>query len=168
PLHQKNQLFHNRGSAVFAEVSDLAGAVFELSEVSRGAAFGDLDNDGDVDIVVHNNSGPLRLLVNEVGHQNSWLGLKLVGRSVSRDMLGAWVEAVLADGVVLGRRVRTEGSYASARDPRIVFGLGGAAAVEKIRVTWPDGSVESFAPGALGRYTTLRQGSGSPDREAAQ
>lgn len=168
PLHQKNQLFHNQSGSVFAEVSEQAGAVFELSEVSRGAAFGDLDNDGDIDIVVHNNSGPLRLLVNEVGHQNSWLGLRLVGRSVARDMLGSWVEAVLADGVVLGRRVRTEGSYASARDPRIVFGLGGAAAVEKIRVTWPDGSVESFPPSALGRYTTLRQGSGSPDREAAQ
>ncbi|MCP4202743.1 MAG: CRTAC1 family protein [bacterium] len=161
-LRQKNQLFHNRSGVAFAEVSDQAGEAFALSEVSRGAAFGDIDNDGDVDIVVHNNSGPLRLLINEVGHRRPWLGLRLVGETVSRDMLGAWVEAVLADGTILGRRVRTEGSYASAHDPRVVFGLGDMADIEKLRVTWPDGAVESFAPAARGSYTTLRQGSVTP------
>ena len=81
PLHQTNQLFGNLGNGRFKEITAQAGKVFELSEVSRGAAFGDVDNDGDTDIVVANNSGPVRLLVNNVGNKNHWLGLHLLNRS---------------------------------------------------------------------------------------
>ncbi len=168
PLHQRNQLFHNlggSGGAVrFVEVTDRAGAVFELSEVGRGAAFGDVDNDGDVDVLVVNNGGPARLLVNRVGAKRSWLGVRLVGEA-GRDMLGARAAVLRGGGPALWRRASTDGSYSSAGDPRIVFGLGDDPAVDGVRVEWPDGrmagpSAEDFVGLEAGRYHTLRRGEG--------
>ena len=79
PLQQPNQLLRNLGDGRFADVTARAGPALALSEVSRGAAFGDVDNDGDTDVVVANAEGPARLLINEVGHDRRWLGLRLVG-----------------------------------------------------------------------------------------
>ena len=159
PLHQRNQLFRNLGNRRFAEVTERAGAVFELSEVSRGAAFGDVDNDGDVDVLVTNNNAPARLLVNGVGRRNPWVGLRLVGPS-GRDMLGARVGVFRDAGPVLWRRVRTDGSYASAGDPRVHVGLGPGAAIDRVRVVWPDGGVEEWSDVPVDRWTTLTEGTG--------
>lgn len=156
PIHQKNLLFHNNGQG-FDDVSDRAGSVFELSEVSRGAAVGDVDNDGDTDIVIHNNAGPARLLLNQVGQDAPWLGLRLVGGDPLRDLLGTRVE-LLAPGPPQFRFVRTEGSYASAHDARVLFGLGTADGAASVRITWPDGSQETRDDLPIGRYTTVRQG----------
>ena len=164
PMHQKNQLFRNLGDGSFRDISAEAGPALALSEVSRGAAFGDLDNDGDTDVVVHNNAGPIRLLINQVGSNKSWLGLRLVG-SQGRDMAGAWVE-LLGPGRTQGRRVRTEGSYASANDPRVLFGLADLTGEAAVRVKWPDGTEEGWDGLPLGRYTTLRQGEGKPVSES--
>ena len=92
--------------------------------MSRGAAFGDVDNDGDQDVLITNNNGPARLLINEVGHRNRWLGLRLVGGAGRRDMLGARVGVFRNAGPPLWRRARADGSYASANDPRVLVGLG--------------------------------------------
>jgi hypothetical protein len=159
PLHQPNQLFRNLGDGSFREVTDEAGAVFALSEVSRGAGFGDLDNDGDTDIVVVNNNGPVRLLRNEVGARNHWLGLRLLDRN-GRDALGTRAELRLADGRRLWRRVRTDGSYASANDPRILFGLGPNPKIESLRVHWLGGKVETWRDLPLDDYLVLREGEG--------
>ncbi len=158
PLHQPNQLFRNLGDGRFQEVSAQAGPAFALSEVSRGAGFGDLDNDGDSDILVVNNNGPLRLLRNDIGAARPWLGLRLVSRQ-GRDALGALVEVKLDDGRSLWRRARSDGSYASANDPRVLVGLG-QASVDWIQVQWPDGSRERFEGLEPGRYHSLRQGDG--------
>ena len=107
--------------------------------MSRGAAFGDLDNDGDTDLIIANTAGPARLLMNAIGQQNHWLGLELVGRLTPRDMLGARVAFVLPDGSTLWRRARSDGSYASANDPRVLVGLADATTVPQVRVTWPGG-----------------------------
>jgi hypothetical protein len=159
-LQQRKQLFRNLRNGRFEVITDLAGPTFGIAEVSRGAAFGDIDNDGDIDVVVGNASGPLRLLLNKVGQRNHWVGLRLVGSDGRRDMLGARVAIVRSDGVTLWRRARSDGSYASASDPRVLAGLGGSNEPPDVRVVWPDGRVETWTGVAVDRYTTLRQGSG--------
>lgn len=159
PLGQLNQLFRNKGDETFEDVSSKAGEAFTLFEVSRGASFGDVDNDGDTDILVTNNSGKARLLLNQIGNKNHWLGLRLIGKDGKRDALGSKVEVFLGDKTVLRRRVRTDGSYASAQDPRIVVGLGENQKVEKIRVTWASGKIEQWLKPLTDRYIVLREGS---------
>lgn len=159
PLGQPNQLFHNTGKGSFVEVSDQAGPAFELLEVSRGATFGDVDNDGDTDALITNNNGPVRLFLNQVGNRNHWLGMRLIGKTTGRDMLGAQVDVVLSRNIVLRRRVRTDGSYLSANDSRVLVGLGTATHVDAVRVRWPDGTVEEWKAPLLDQYTTLKEGS---------
>jgi enediyne biosynthesis protein E4 len=160
PLHQRKLLFRNLGNGRFEDVTTHGGAAFELSEVGRGAAFGDIDNDGDVDVLVANNNGPPRLLINTVGSRNHWIGLRLVGKQANRDMLGARVEIIRQDGSTLWRRARSDGSYASANDPRVLVGLGQSTNVSRVRVVWPDGAAEEWSGVAIDRYTTLKQGDG--------
>lgn len=159
PLHQRKQLFRNAGGR-FEDVTGLAGAAFELSEVGRGAAFGDLDNDGDTDVVLGNNNGRVRLLINNVGNRNHWVGLRLVGRQ-GRDMLGARVSIVRRNGSTLWRRARADGSYGSANDPRVLVGLGASAEPPRVRVVWPGGRMEEWNTVAVDRWTTLTEG-GAP------
>ncbi|HEY0764500.1 MAG TPA: CRTAC1 family protein [Pyrinomonadaceae bacterium] len=155
PLGQPNQLFRNTGKGSFVEITDQAE--LQPLEVSRGAALGDVDNDGDTDVLVTNNNGPARLLLNQVGNKNHWLGLRLVGKS-GRDMLGAQVEIVITEKNTLRRRVRTDGSYLVGNDPRVLVGLGANTRVPKLRVHWPDGTVEELKDLQTDRYTTLKQG----------
>ena len=160
PLGQRNQLFRNVGGR-FEEVTDRAGAVFQLVEASRGAAFGDIDNDGDHDVLVANGAGRVRLLINNIGSLNHWIGLRLVsGRSNVRDMLGARVAITRSAGPTLWRRARADGSYASANDPRVLVGLAQSTERPKVGVTWPSGHSEEFADLPIDRYTTLVQGTG--------
>jgi len=161
-LAQTNQLFRNRGGGRFEEVTATAGTVFERSEVSRGAAFGDVDNDGDTDVLITNNNGPARLLVNQAGSRNAWLGLRLISQSGGRDEVGTRVGCTLASGLTLWRQVRTDGSYASAHDPRLLFGLNTSSQPCAIQVQWPDGTREQWSKDAfsLNRYYTLEKGSG--------
>ncbi len=161
PLRQPKQLYENEGEGRFRDVSAEAGAALQVPEVSRGVAFGDLDNDGDTDLVVANNNGPVRLLENRLGTRNHWLGLRLIGRE-GRDAVGARVAVERAGQPTLWRRVRADGSYAAANDPRVLVGLGQGGEVGQVRVHWPDGTVESFAGLLADRYHTVRQGSGRP------
>jgi enediyne biosynthesis protein E4 len=160
PLSQRKQLFHNLANGKFEEVAGKAGNAFTLSEVGRGAAFGDVDNDGDTDVLIVNNNGRARLLINEVGTENHWLGLRLVGTKGKRDMLGAKVAVFQESGPTLWRRVRTDGSYCSANDPRVLIGLGQSSKVKAIRAFWPSGQVEEWNGIPIDTYTTLREGTG--------
>ena len=133
---------------------------FRKTAVSRGAAFGDVDNDGDTDILVVDADGPVRLLVNAMESRPPWIGLRLAGTQAERDMLGARVEVQRKGAPALWRRVATDGSYASASDPRVLVGLGEAPEVTEVWVVWPDGVVESFPPPPLRTYTDLVRGMG--------
>jgi len=160
PLRQTNQLFRNRGDGRFEDVTPVGDGRFDRAEVSRGVAYGDVDNDGDTDLVVFNNNGPARLLLNQVGHRNAWLGLRLIDRPGGRAVPGARVMLRRSDAAALWRRVHTDGSYASAHDPRVLFGLGADAAYDAIGVSWPDGRVEEWNDLPPRRYHTLVAGTG--------
>ena len=159
PLKMLNQLFRNRGDGRFEDVSARGGEPFTLLDVSRGAAFGDIDNDGDEDVVVGTANGPTRVFINNVGNRNHWLGLRLTGIG-GRDMLGARVSVARGTGPTLWRRARSDGSYASANDPRVLVGLGTSNSPVTVRVQWPDGKMEEWANQSIDRWTTLKQGSG--------
>jgi hypothetical protein len=162
PLGQPNQLFHNTGKGDFTETSAAAGEAFQLSEVSRGAAFGDLDNDGDTDVLIANNNGRARVLLNQVGNRNHWLGLRLLGAKTNRDMLGARVEIVTAKKRRLRRRARTDGGYCSAQDARVLTGLEAEDRIETVRVYWLSGKIEEWQHPPIDRYLILREGA-SPE-----
>ena len=178
PLSQRRQLLHNLGGGRFEDVTGRAGPSFAIAEVGRGAAFGDIDNDGDTDVIVTNNNGPVRLFINQIGNRAHWVGLSLVSsvRSVrlradnrpaeaghnvrSRVAVGARVEILRPNQPPLLRRAATDGSYASASDPRVLVGLGDSAEPPSICVTWPDGRVERWNRIPIDRYTTLVEGAG--------
>lgn len=163
PFHERNLLLRNASAGRgFQDVSRQGGAAFEFSEVSRGAAFGDVDNDGDVDIVVTNNNGPVRLLLNDTRTEANWLGVKLEGVQDNRLGLGARVGVLVAGGRTLWRRCHTDSSYLSASDPRVYFGLGRTQSVEGVVVIWPNGTRERWDNVGLNRLVTLRQGTGRP------
>jgi enediyne biosynthesis protein E4 len=189
-LQQPKQLFHHLGNGTFVDVTGQAGAALNTPEVSRGAAFGDVDNDGDTDVVVANDSGPVRLLINNVGSSKHWVGVRVLGRyrpstvrpseelrvvpgkidgprargraerAEGRDMVGARVGIFRTGGSTIWRRARADGSYASASDPRVLVGLGDASTIDKVRVEWPDGTTEEWTGVPVDRYTTLKEGEG--------
>ena len=159
PYGQRKLLFRNLGNGRFEQVAGQAGAAFGRSEAGRGVALGDVDNDGDVDVLVGNDAGPVRLLINNIGNRQHWLGLRLIGAS-GRDMLGARVAVMRTEGPTLWRRAKSDGSYASANDPRVLVGLGASAERPSVQVRWPDGRTEEWADVAVDRWTTLTQGSG--------
>ena len=162
-LQQKKQVFRNLRNGQFEDATNAAGSAFEVPEVSRGLAFGDIDNDGDLDMVVGNDSGPLRLLINNVGNRKHWVGLNLVvgrpfqGRQGGAESpaLQAKVMVTASDGRTMWRRAHTDGSYASARDPRVLVGLGDASGPVKVKIIWPDGRTEEKSNVPIDRYTTI-------------
>ena len=158
PLKQRNQLFHNERGRRYADVTAAAGPAFAGAAVGRGLATGDLDNDGDVDAIVFNNSGPARVLMNESAQDNHWLGLRILDGRAPRDALQARVEVTFAGGRRVVRRVQTDGSYASAGDPRVLIGLGPAAAPVTVRVVWPQGTTGEFRNVAIDRYWVIEPG----------
>ena len=158
---QRKQLFHNEGRGKrFRETSRGGGPAFQIEEVSRAAAFGDIDNDGAIDIVVTNNNGPVRLLRNQMGARRHWLIVKLESPRTNRFAIGARVGLLRRGEDTLWRMVHTDSSYLSAHDVRVHFGLGDKPDIEAVLVHWPDGSKERFESIKSNRIGTLRQGSG--------
>jgi hypothetical protein len=165
PFRQRNRLLRNTGGGRFVDVSATGGPAFQAAEVSRGAAFGDVDNDGDVDVLVTTNGGPARLLLNEAGRERDWLQVRLQGAVATRDGLGARVGVWREDGTVLWRRAHTDGSYLSASDPRVHFGLGSNARIRKVVVEWRRGPRERWSNLRPNEIVTLKQGTGTKESE---
>jgi enediyne biosynthesis protein E4 len=136
---QSNQLFLNPGDGTFEDVSARAGLT--AKHLGRGAAFGDIDDDGDVDVVVSNMHERPSFLVNEISGKGSSLEILLVGRSSNRDGVGARV-AVKSGGRVQRQTVKSGGGYLSSHDPRLHFGLGSSSVAGNVTVLWPSGREE--------------------------
>jgi hypothetical protein len=156
---QRKLLFRNVTGRRFAEVSRAAGPGFHIEKVGRGLAAGDIDNDGDLDLLLNNNGGAADLLVNESPPINPALLVRLAGTKSNRDAVGARVR-VVAGGRTLVREVKAGSSYLSQNDARLHFGLRGAAKVDRLEVTWAPGRREAFEDVAINRIVTIREGEG--------
>ena len=155
---QPNQVFQNQGAGKFVEVSQLAGTFATGVEASRGLAFGDLDRDGDVDLVVSNIGNSLRIFRNDAAPKSQhWLRVRAV--TGKRDALGALVR-IQAGPLRMVRPLISAYSFQCANEPVAHFGLGAHKKVDLLEVVWPDGKVERFESTAVDRTVTLRQGEG--------
>ena len=155
PLDQPLQLFRNRGDGRFEDATATGGSALAAPAVGRGAAYGDIDNDGDTDVVVSSNNGPLKLLINQTGNRHHWVGIGLTTADGRRMPLGARVGIVGRDGRTRWRRIRSDGSYASASDARALIGLGDTAAPVEAIVIWPDGTRTQQTLAAVDRWVTI-------------
>ncbi len=156
---QPMMLFHNEQGRLFTEVSAQGGPAFAHPIVGRGAAFGDYDNDGRVDMLVVDEEGRALLLHNEDRSANHWLGVRLIGTQSNRDGIGARVQ-VTADGKTYTQDAQLAGGYISAHDPRLHFGLGQARRIEQIVVRWPNGKTETLREVPLDAYVEITEGKG--------
>jgi hypothetical protein len=154
PLRQPNQLFRNTGSK-FVDVSDEAGEGFSALEVSRGVSLGDVDNDGDHDLVIHTNNGAVRLLINRSGDRNPWLGVGVRTGAASVWEVGSRVLVVRTDGTRAWRRTRTDGSYCSSKDPRSLIGLAEGGEPASLTVHHPGRTARSFVRPPRDRYLVV-------------
>ncbi len=155
---QPTQLFHNKGDSptTFEDVSRLCGPDLERPIVGRGLAVGDYDNDGREDILIADAEGRPLLLHNESNTRGHWLCVRLIGTKSNRDGYGAMVTAVVG-GRTLTRQCQTDGSYLSASDPRVHFGLGSASRVDRLTVRWPSGRTTTQENLPADRYVTLTE-----------
>jgi hypothetical protein len=158
---EHDRLFANDGAGHFKDLSDRLGPAFAEKWVSRGAAFGDLDNDGDLDYVVNvkDPGAPCRVVRNDLPHGAAgphWLEVKLVGAGRGRDAIGA-VVALTAAGRTRWKTVVRAGSYLSQCDARLLFGLGEATQVDRLSITWPDGSRQEAQVDAIDRPLRIEQ-----------
>jgi hypothetical protein len=153
---QPNQLFRNEGGGRFREVSAEAGPAFEERHSARGAALGDLDNDGDIDIVVNNMDEAPSLLRNDGGNARRWIGFRLAGAPPNTGAIGARVTVVAGDLRQIAE-VHAGSSHNSCNDPRLHFGLGDAPVADRVEIRWPRGRLQVLISLPAGRYHTIAE-----------
>ena len=158
---QRNQLFRNDGDGRFKDISALAGPGLQVEQVSRGACFGDYDDDGDVDVLVVNLNDSPTLLRNDYSRARHRISVKLIGAR-SGDGTGGTIRAMLGTHVMT-RTVRGASSYMSYSDTRVFFGLDREDEVDVLEVVWPDGEVQHFTDIAADQAIVIRQGQAALD-----
>jgi tetratricopeptide (TPR) repeat protein len=162
PYKMPLQLFAGQADGTLRDVTDRAGEAARRPRLGRGLALGDLDNDGRLDAVVIDQNAPVALLRNTSEGAGHWVTLALQATATNRDAVGAVVALVAGGGRQVDQRIGG-GSYLSASDPRLHFGLGGAERVESVEVTWPSGRVDRFGPLDPDKGYRLREGAGEAE-----
>ena len=160
---QPPHLFRGFGDGRFDEVTAQSGTELAQAMVARGAAYGDIDRDGDLDLVVTVNNGAARLFRNDAGSTHAVLRVRTEGTVSNRDGVGARVDVTVAPGDTRWHRVKTGSSYASQSELPLTFGLGVDDSVVAIRVTWPSGVVDTVTRVAANHEVTFREGEGIVD-----
>jgi len=158
PAHSPRIVFRNQGNGRFVELGEETGHGISAKHQSRGAAFGDFDNDGDIDVVVMNRNEPPSLLRNDAPPGNHWIKVRLEGTKSNRSALGSRV-LVHYGGKVQAQCLTSQSSYLSSNDPRLHFGLGKVSTVD-IDIYWPTGIKETFKDVAANQLVTIREGQG--------
>lgn len=166
PYEQSRLVYWNIRNGAFVDLSPQAGPGVAAKSSARGAAFGDLDNDGSIEVVINNLDGGPSLLTNE-GPRAHWIQVQLRGTASNRNGIGSRLR-VEADGTVQVDEVRSGGSYISHNDMRAHFGIGDAAQVSRIEVLWPTSGAESFGPFDADQVVVLQEGEGGTAPGAAQ
>jgi enediyne biosynthesis protein E4 len=159
-------VFRSVGARKFEDATGRLGTALTEPIVARGAAYGDYDNDGDLDVLVTTNGAAPRLLRNEGGERNQKLRLRLVGTTSNRDAIGAFARVTSASGSSSWQMVKTGSSYCSQSELPLTFGLGTTTAVTKIDVKWPNGRVDSFPGEKANQVLTIQEGKGVIARAA--
>ncbi len=157
---QTDQLFLNMKESPFLDVSEGSGTYFSMKRISRGATFGDYDNDGDTDIFLVNLNQKAVLLRNDGGNRNNWLKIKTVGVKSNRDGIGARIEVVTRSHTQI-REVQAGSSYLSGHDLRLIFGLGAEAEAKEVTVTWPSGLEQTLADVEANQFLIITEGVGA-------
>jgi hypothetical protein len=161
---QPRLLHHNNRDGTFTEVSAEFGKLLTENRASRGVAFGDIDNDGDVDLIVADLDGPPQLLRNDGGNANNSLLIKTIGVKSNRSGIGARVKVVAGD-LTQTDEVRSGDSYISQSDLRLYFGLEKRSKVDLIEVRWPSGTVDKISGVGVNRIVTIKEGQGKVDEK---
>ncbi|HWP84299.1 MAG TPA: CRTAC1 family protein [Terriglobia bacterium] len=156
---QPPHLFRNLGKGKFEEVTARMGAAFSAPRVARGAAYGDYDRDGDLDILVTTNGGPALLFRNDGGNRNNWLSVRTVGTQANRDGLGAVVRVESPSGKQWNM-VRSGSSYCSDSDHALTFGLGRDTMVRSLEIEWPGGQKQRLTNVPVNQGVVIEQGKG--------
>jgi enediyne biosynthesis protein E4 len=156
---QPRLLYRNLGNGRFSDVSATSGPAIGEANLGRGCAFGDFDNDGDIDIIINNLDGPPTLLRNDGGNRRSWLAVKCIGTKSNRSAIGARVAVVCGDRRQIDE-VMSGSSYYSQHDLRLHFGLNGATKADTLDVSWPSGAKEAFRDVPANRLVVIQEGKG--------
>ena len=165
PGYRQRRLLHrNNRDGTFSEVSADFGAVLTEDRVSRGVAFGDIDNDGDIDLIIGDLDGPPQLLRNDGANANNSIIIKTVGVKSNRSGIGARVTVVSGDLTQLDE-VRSGDSYISQSDLRLHFGLQKRTKVDSIQVLWPSGLIDKVSGVGVNRIVTIKEGQGKVDEK---
>ncbi len=158
-FHQRNLVHRNNRDGTFTEVGEQLGAPFKEKRAGRGVAFGDIDNDGDVDVVINNLDGSPQLLRNDGGNTYNSVLIKLLGVKSNRDGIGARVKIVSGDLTQVDE-VRSGSSYISQNDLRLHFGLEKRPRIDLIEIRWPSGVVDKITTANVNKIVTIKEGQG--------